>query len=92
MQKNGAHDGHDGTSNDDGDVYDDANHQGEDEDPNDDGARDIDKADDRKDDDRDHLTMSILLLHGPNYASRTNLVPPKQHLGCARVEVTIGAD
>ena len=31
-EKNGAHDGHDGTSNDDDDVDDDANHQGEDED------------------------------------------------------------
>jgi hypothetical protein len=32
------------------------------------------------------------LLHGPDHASRTSLVPPKQHLGCAKVEVTLGAD
>ena len=74
-----------------GDVDDDANHQGEDEDPNDDGARDIDKADDRNDDYRDHLTM-LHLLHGPDYASRTSPVPSRQHLGCTRVEVTLGAD
>ena len=65
--------------------------KGGDEDPNGDGARDIDKADDRKDDDRDHLTM-LHLLHGPDHASRTSLVPPKQHLGCARAEVTLGAN
>ena len=41
MKKNGAHDGHDGTSNDDDDVDDDANHQGEDEDPNGNVTRDI---------------------------------------------------
>jgi hypothetical protein len=32
------------------------------------------------------------LVHGPDYASRTSLVRPRQHLGCARVEVTLGAD
>ena len=41
--KNGSCDGHNDTTNDDGDVGDDADRQGEDEDPNDDGARDLSK-------------------------------------------------
>ena len=44
-----------------------------------------------EDDDCDHLTM-LHLVHGPDYASRPSLVPPRQHLGCARVEVTLGAN
>ena len=38
-----------------------------------------------------NFTM-LHLLHGQDHASRTILVPPRQHLGCAKVEVTLGAD